>query len=266
MNNMELLSTALNYLEDNLDRKITTEDVARACYCSKSTLERLFRCVNNISVHDYVIRRRMLKATKLLITEKDRGILDIALECGYNSNEAFTRAFKQIWNCKPSEFRSQPRYSELFPRLWTGLINGDESMKKVDISELYDFFKTRINCYFICCDIKSLIPINHISRTAGDLAIAEAINRMQQAAGKEDVVFRIGGDEFILLTDSTDIAYAEELACKIKAQNNQTFPYENQEIPLSLYVCISRLENNHEAKQHEIFSYFHHAITEVKKF
>ena len=102
MSNIELLTTALSFLEDNLTEKITTEDVAKACYCSKSTLEKLFRCVNNISVRDYIIRRRMTKAAKLLLTNKELSILDVALEYGYNSNEAFTRAFKQVWNCKPS--------------------------------------------------------------------------------------------------------------------------------------------------------------------
>lgn len=241
MNNIELLTTALSFLEDNLTEKITTEDVAKACYCSKSTLEKLFRCVNNLSVHDYIIRRRMTKAAKLLITNKEMSILDVALEYGYNSNEAFTRAFKQVWNCKPSEFRTQTRYSELFPRLLVGLTNGEQSMKKVDISELYDLFKARHDCYFVCCDIRHLIPINEISRTAGDLAIIEAMNRMNGAAGDEDVVFRIGSDEFVLLTDNDDIAYAESVAAKIEALNGTPFTYEDQEIPLTLYIAITKL-------------------------
>ena len=264
MSNMELLSNALTYLENNLNQKITTEDVAKACFCSKSTLEKLFRCVNNISIHDYVIRRRMMKAAKMLLADKELSILDVAIEYGYNSNEAFTRAFKQVWNCKPSEFRNQNRYSELFPRLWIGLTNGEQCMKKVDISELYDLLKERRNCYFVCCDIKSLIPINEISRTAGDLALIETMNRMNQAAGDEDVVFRIGNDEFVLLTDSEDVTYAEEIAEKIKAQNGNTFAYEDQDIPLSLYVAISKMENGCEAKYHEMFNHFQKVIKQMK--
>lgn len=62
MNNMELLADALNYMESHLSDDIHTEDVARACYCSKSTLEKLFRCVNKITVREYLIQRRMTKA------------------------------------------------------------------------------------------------------------------------------------------------------------------------------------------------------------
>lgn len=45
MSNIELLANALEYIENHLDLKITTQDVERHCYCSKSTLEKLFRCI-----------------------------------------------------------------------------------------------------------------------------------------------------------------------------------------------------------------------------
>ncbi len=266
MDNFELLSTALSYLEEHLNERITTEDVARACFCSKSTLEKLFRCVNNISIHDYVIRRRMTKAAKALIADKERSILDIALEYGYNSNEAFTRAFKQVWHCKPSELRTQTRCPELYPRfLVDPSNNGEQRMKKVDISELYDLIKERRDCYFICCDIKHLVPINEISRTAGDIAILESLNRMNKVAGEEDMVFRIAGDEFVLLTDSSDLSYAEQLAAQLHNMNGTPILYENREIPLSLYIAISRLEEAESRSHTEMYQHFTNIINEFKK-
>lgn len=266
MNNMELLANALTYIENHLDKEIKTQDVADACFCSKSTLEKLFRCVNNISVRDYLIRRRMMKAARMIIEEPETGLLDIALTYGYSTNEAFTRAFKQVWNCKPSDFRHNSRFSELFPRIDKPLENGDDYMKNrkhVDISELYDLFVTRKNCYFVCCDIKHLVPINNISHKAGDLAILESMNRMIAASSETDVVFRIGGDEFALLTESTDITYAEEIAEKIRSYNEQTFRYEEQDIPLSLHVSITRFENS-QVKYNELFTNLHLAIKDSK--
>ena len=55
--------------------------------------------------------------------------------------------------------------------------------KPVDISELYDLFLEWKDCYFICCDIKGLVPINEISYKAGDLAILETVRRMEKCAG-----------------------------------------------------------------------------------
>ncbi len=264
-NKMEILTVALAYLEDNLTEKITTDDVAKAAYCSKSTLEKLFRCVSHMSVHDYMIRRRMSKAAKLLFFHRELTILDVAVLYGYNSNEAFTRAFKQVWNCTPSEFRSNTRYSELFPRLSFSLTEGVEIMKKVDISELYDLLRERIGCHYIICDINGLIPINNISRAAGDLAIIESLNRMNGVAGEEDVVFRIGGDEFVLLSNSKDDTYIQNLASRIEDKNNEPIIYEGQEIPLSLYILTSTLGKRVHVEDCEMLSEFQVVINEFKQ-
>lgn len=266
MHNIELLAASLAYIETNLNRDFRTEDIAAACYCSKSTLEKLFRCVNNISIRDYIIRRRMMKAANMMISQPERPILEIALEYGYGTHESFTRAFKQIWNCKPSEFRQNGRFFELFPRYLVPREKGCEFMgtrKNVDISELYDFFTKRQNCYFVCCDIKHLVPINEISHHAGDLAILESMKRMEDAAGPEDVVFRIGGDEFALLTSSEDIQYAQSLAEKIREQNGTAFSCDGQQIPLKLHIGIVKM-NGANLKYNELYSELHHSINTSK--
>ena len=61
------------------------------------------------------------------------------------------------------------------------------------------------------CDIYHLIPINDISRKAGDLAISESLRRMESVCGDEDVVFRIGGDEFVIILQNYDYESIEKL-------------------------------------------------------
>lgn len=266
LSKLTLLAQALEYMEENLTEDIKTEDIARACFCSKSTLEKLFQGIHRMSVHDYMVRRRMMKGARILWEEPEESILDVALKVGYSSHEAFSRAFKQVWNCQPSQFRKQVHFTELFPRLYPPMEDGDDYMKTrkhVDISELYDLFVERKNCYFVCCDIKCLIPINEISHKARDLAILEALNRMNQAAGEEDVVFRIGGDEFVLMTNSEDAAYAEAVKEKILKENGKTFTYEEQEIPLNLYVVTAQLENKH-IRYKDVYCQLHEAIMEGK--
>ncbi|MBO5279195.1 MAG: helix-turn-helix domain-containing protein [Lachnospiraceae bacterium] len=266
MNNMELLADALDYMESHLSDDIHTEDVARACYCSKSTLEKLFRCVNKITVREYLIQRRMTKAAKAISAQPETGILEIALQYGYSTNESFTRAFKQVWNCKPSEFRNR-KYTELFPRLRMPLEEGDEYVKKrkpVDISELYDLFVERRKCCFVCCDVASLTPINQIARKAGDLAILETLRRMNEAAGEDDIVFRIGGDEFTILTCSEDESYAQALVDKIKEKNGQTFDYEDRKIPLKLHAGIAKFSGS-IMRYNDLFAELHTALKESKR-
>ncbi len=264
MQNLQLLMTALEYTEAHLSSEINTQDIADACFCSKSTLEKLFRRVHGISVHDYIVRRRMMLSAKKISQQKETPILDIALEYGYSTHESFARAFEQVWNCKPSEFRTT-KFTELFPRLMTPLTKGDSFImqrKHVDIGELYDLFQERKDCFFVLADIKGLIPINEISRKAGDLAILEQMRRMTSVAGEDDAVFRIGGDEFCILTSKSEQEYAEQLAQNIRQMNDQTFSYENQEIPLTLYVSTVSLKDCQRCD--EVFANLHHAIKQSK--
>lgn len=265
MQHIELLMTALEYIEVHLRDEIKTEDVAAACFCSRSTLEKLFRSVHDISVHEYIVRRRMMLAAKKLSMQPELSILDIAVEYGYSTHESFARAFEQIWHCRPSELRAK-KFTELFPRLNVPPQKGDDYLmqrRHVDISELYDLFQERKDCFFVLCDIKHMLAINDISIKAGDLAILEQMRRMTAASGEDDIVFRIGGDEFCILTVSSDAAYAEQIAEKIRSMNGHTFSYESQEIPLTLHVtAVSLKECN---RYEEVFEGLHNAIKESKE-
>lgn len=128
----------------------------------------------------------MLAAKKLSQNPK-MSVLDIALEYGYSTHESFARAFEQIWNCKPSKFRIA-KFTELFPRLYVSPEKGDDYImqrRHVDISELYDLFQERKDCFFVLCDIKHMVSINEISRKAGDLAILEQMRRMTASSYEE---------------------------------------------------------------------------------
>lgn len=262
MNNLDILANAFEYIEQHLQEDIKTEDVAAACYCSKSTLEKIFRYINHRSVHDYIMRRRMMLAAKMIVANPESNLLEVALSCGYSTNESFTRAFKNVWNCNPSEFRGNTRFSELFPRRYPPKQDGGIYHMRVnlDISELYETFRQRKDCYFVCCDIKKLVPINEISHKAGDLAILETMNRMEREAGNEDIVFRIGGDEFVILTNSEDIKYAENVMERIRAYNGQPILFEDKEIPLSLHTAIVKFEGSKNIKYQDLFEQLHAAI------
>lgn len=269
MENLGLLIEALEFIEKNLASPIRTESISEHLHCSKSTIEKLFKYVNNISIRDYIIRRRMSRASRDLVKNPDRSLLDIGMEYGYGSNEAFTRAFQSVWQVSPSEFRKNPSEFELFPgyRIERELLE-DKKMtdrKKVDISELYDCIKERKGCFLILGDIKGLIPINEISRKAGDLAIITSLKRMEQAAGQQDVVFRIGGDEFVILTDSTDEAYAKKLCGEIVSHNDECISWDGNEIPLTLYVKAVRYEGGSALRYSDFFTMLHSEISEEFK-
>ncbi len=272
MQRLELLACSLDFIERHMNETVRAEDIAAACYCSKSTLEKLFHYVYHTSVHRYITCRKMMAAARLLAEAPDASILSVALEYGYGSHEAFTRAFKDVWNCTPSAFRSREKFTEIYPRFVNPLQDplqdpsqkGDICfMQKRDISQLYELIQKRKNCYFVCCDIESLMVINQMSRKAGDLAILETIRRMDEAAGEEDIVFRIGGDEFCLLTNSPQEEYAGNLAEAIRSHNTETFLFEGRQFPLSLHITVTRFEGN-SLRYGDLFSSLYTALQHTK--
>lgn len=266
MENIQILIDALEYIDNNLTESINTEDIANHLYCSKSTIEKLFKFINNMTIRDYIIRRRISKAAMELTSHPEKTVLEIGLQYGYGSNEAFSRAFYSIWQVLPSEFRKNPSNYELFPgyKLDRELMEEDrmKDRKKIDISELYDCIKERKGCYLILGDIKHLIPINEISYKAGDLAIITAMKRMENAAGEEDIVFRIGGDEFVILTNSDDENYAKTVCEDILSHNQECIEWNNQKISLSMYVKAVRFDTNGGIRYSEFFTMLHNELSE----
>lgn len=268
MENLLLLTEALEFIEENLTENIKTEDIAAKLFCSKSKLEKLFKYVTRISIRNYMIRRRMSLAAKEISRSKgDISLLDLALKYGYGSNEAFSRAFRMVWKVTPSEYKNNPKHFELFPafRFEPELMEDINMLgrKKVDISELYDLIKERKDCYFVGVDIKSLIPINEISIEAGDIAIMTAMSRLEEAVGADDVVFRIGGDEFVALTNSKEQEYAKTIVDRVLAKNGEAIEWNGQKIPLSLYATCYRIEKSN-IRYAELFSEMQNRLDVVK--
>ena len=268
MEKLLLITEALEYIEANLTEDIKTDDIAQKLYCSKSSLEKLFKYVTNLSIKDYSIRRRMSIAAREINRNPEVSLLDLALKYGYSSNEAFTRAFRGVWHVNPSEYRKNPSRFELFPALKLEQeLMEDEAMKmkkKVDISELYDVIKKRQNCYFVGVDIKSLVPINDISLEAGDIAILTALNRLENACGEDDIVFRIGGDEFVALTNSESEEYADKIVKEVLSHNAEPFDYKGKEIPLSLYSVCYKIETD-GVRYAQLFSELQNQLDMVKE-
>jgi hypothetical protein len=72
---------------------------------SERSFSQWFWAVTGRSYGNYALRRRLEEAAGLLLASDDRRILEIALDLGYGSHEAFTRAFTGAFGISPSVFR-----------------------------------------------------------------------------------------------------------------------------------------------------------------
>lgn len=244
MRNLSVLCAALEQIEERLKAPLSVKDLAASCYSSYSGLQKLFGYAFHCSVNVYVTKRRISCASRDLVNG-DFGIADIAFEYQYGSPEAFSRAFKRVWGISPAEFRKTRRFTELQPKLKIENENGGYEMKErrpVDISELYDEFKKLGGSYLLSLDLIHFQGLNEAyGYAAGDIAIAEVFARLEKEIGGEMLLFRIGGDEFAVITGYRALPEAEELAQRITAHNGEAIKFGGNEIPVSLRVGISRL-------------------------
>ncbi|MCR8645214.1 AraC family transcriptional regulator [Paenibacillus sp. N1-5-1-14] len=97
---------AIVWMEERIDQEITLDEVAKQATFSKFHFTRLFKAVTKESFNDYVRKRRLTRATYALIDTKV-SILQIAVDVGYASHEAFTRAFTTYMGLTPLRYRKQ---------------------------------------------------------------------------------------------------------------------------------------------------------------
>jgi len=128
MNVLDGMNSALGYIEENLAGDIDFEEVARRAYCSEYHFKRMFSFLAGIPLSEYIRRRRLTQAAIDLTRSRTR-ILDIAIKYGYDSADAFSRAFQGVHGILPSEARSSNQPLKAYPRLSFQLtVNGGEAM------------------------------------------------------------------------------------------------------------------------------------------
>ena len=98
------IEAVIDYIENHLDGKLELKTVAEAVHYSKYHLHRLFTDTVGMTIHDYVQRRQLTEAAKLLVFS-DQPIIEIALICGYESQQSFSLAFKAMYKSPPAEYR-----------------------------------------------------------------------------------------------------------------------------------------------------------------
>ena len=99
------IESVIDYIETHLNEKLTLDTIAAAIHYSKYHLSRLFVDTVGLHINEYIKRRQLTEAAKLLIFS-EKPIIDIALLCGYQSQQAFSSAFKSMYKAPPAEYRA----------------------------------------------------------------------------------------------------------------------------------------------------------------
>lgn len=102
------LGRAMTYIEAHLADRLTVTAIARVAGLSTRSLMRLFRKEVGVTVVDFILRRRIAMARRLL-RENGRTCAEVAFECGFGSVQHFNRIFRRIENTSPTLWRATAR-------------------------------------------------------------------------------------------------------------------------------------------------------------
>ncbi|MGL1892881.1 MAG: AraC family transcriptional regulator [Spirochaetaceae bacterium] len=114
------LPKVLRYIHQNLDSIIQVSDVLKIAGCSEPVLRDLFKTYFGSAIATYIRKIRILRASHLLVTS-DKLISEISEQCGFSSQYAFSRTFKQIIGLAPKEYRYKFQTVNIYKNYQLGL-------------------------------------------------------------------------------------------------------------------------------------------------
>jgi AraC family transcriptional regulator len=138
---LKLLNDALEYIEINLNSELNIDNISKIAGSSKYHFQRIFHVLTGFTVSQYIKNRRLTLAAEELIVE-DKRVIDIALKYGYESPEAFTKAFKRMHGTAPSALKKYNGKIKAFPKISFQILikGGGEINYRIVESEAFKIF------------------------------------------------------------------------------------------------------------------------------
>ncbi|WP_270525174.1 AraC family transcriptional regulator [Longibaculum muris] len=111
---LEQFNHAMTYIEQHLTDTIDYQQLASIAGCPYYQFQKIFTYMTNISLNEYIRRRKMSLAAVDLMNHHMR-VIDVAYKYGYDSPTAFNRAFQSVHGIAPSVIRKTCQYIQAYP-------------------------------------------------------------------------------------------------------------------------------------------------------
>lgn len=116
MDFLACLNRTVDYIEAHITENIDYKELAKSAGIPACHFQKLFACMADIPLTEYIRRRRMSLAAEELQTGGQK-IVDVALKYGYNSPTAFNRAFQSVHGVSPSMVKKGCAPATAYPAL-----------------------------------------------------------------------------------------------------------------------------------------------------
>lgn len=135
---VERLNESINYIEEHLTSEIDYEQLGRIACCSAYHFQRMFTYMADVTLSEY-IRRRKMSLAAVDLQSGDEKVIDIAEKYGYHSPTAFNRAFQSVHGIAPSAVKGEGVSVKSFPPItFTVAVKGAEEMNyRIETKEAF---------------------------------------------------------------------------------------------------------------------------------
>src|SRR5260370_40460729 len=99
-------------MHSHLDRDLSLAELAAAAGLSTSYLSQMFRNATGQSPHQFVLAARIERAKGLL--KGSKRVIDVALSCGFQTQQHFARVFRAMCNVSPTEYRRNEGIADVY--------------------------------------------------------------------------------------------------------------------------------------------------------
>lgn len=114
MDILKQLNCAATYLENHLTEPLDMNALAEIVCTTPESFSRFFSYITGVTLHEYIRRRRLTKAA-IELQETNQRIIDIAVKYGYDSADAFGKAFSKQHGISPSKARNPQQTLRIYP-------------------------------------------------------------------------------------------------------------------------------------------------------
>ncbi len=126
---LDNMNAAIEYIESHLAEEISYDRAAQIACCSTYHFQRMFSYITGVPLSEY-IRRRRLTLAAFELQDGICKVIDAAIKYGYESPEAFSRAFKKLHGVMPVSARAIGVSLKAYPKITFSItIKGDVEMK-----------------------------------------------------------------------------------------------------------------------------------------
>lgn len=222
---------SLSYINDHLKETLTAKDIANASGYSQYHFARVFKSYMNVSLIDYVTKRKLMKASEeILAGEK---IIDVAFKYGWQTHSGFTKAFKKEYGFYPAFLRAMKVQMESqggSTMIHIFLKPTDENATK---EQLFDMLKESILENKIEAETKMLEAVYQCScRYYGDL---------KRYSGNEYITHPLNVAIILTELNAEFPVICAGMLCDVREKNKITEKEIKKDIPKAISDIVNQL-------------------------